>query len=106
MYNRHNQSKKWVDAKYTSATEGSRRGNSWSKDGLRKFNSLSIMVNNQHTNDDTGMAVDEYLRAWCHSEANLQPLEKMGQTIATVTNEVVKEDDEVEAMGECDITQV
>jgi hypothetical protein len=60
---RHNQSKKWVDAKYTSATEGSRRGNSWSKDGLRKFNSLSIMVKDQRTNDDTGTAVDEDLRA-------------------------------------------
>jgi hypothetical protein len=71
-----------VDAKYTSATEGSRRGNSWSKDGLRKFNSLSIMVKDQRTtNDDTGTVVDEDLQVWCRSEANLQPLEKMGQTI-------------------------
>jgi hypothetical protein len=31
---------------------------------------------------------------------------KMGQTIATVTNEVVEEDDEVNEMGEFDITQV
>jgi hypothetical protein len=42
---------------YTSAY----RGELEQKVGLGKFNSLSVIVKEQHTNDDTGMAVEEDL---------------------------------------------
>jgi hypothetical protein len=36
--------KLWKDARYTSSTEGSRRGQTWTKEGMLKFNSLCEMV--------------------------------------------------------------
>jgi hypothetical protein len=88
--------KQWKDARYTSSTEGSRRGNSWTREGLLKFNSLCEMVREQRTSEESGDTVDNYLRNWCHEEAGMLSLED-GQMMATQGEDGVE--DEVEAIS-------
>jgi hypothetical protein len=98
--------KQWKDARYTSSTEGSRRGNSWTREGLLKFNSLYEMVREQRASEESGDTVDNYLRNWSHEEAGMLSWED-GQMMATQGEDGVEDkEDEVEVMGECDIYQV
>jgi len=105
------QSETWKDGQYTSTTEGSRRGVSWQGQGLMKFNELSAMVKQQREVDKetpgVGNKVDLDLTAWCRSEAGMSQLANTGgdENDGVVQNEIAG-DDEVEAMGECDIFEI
>jgi hypothetical protein len=71
-------SRLWEDARHTSATEGARRGVSWPREGLVKFNKLSAMVKLQ-PEDHIVVAgaenmVETDLMAWCQAEAGLLQL--------------------------------
>jgi hypothetical protein len=103
-------SKLWKDARYTSATEGARRGASWPKEGLVKFNELSAMVKRQreHDNVENGESrVETDLRAWCRAKAGLPRLASGdGEDSQVVHNEVDGDEEEVEAMGECGIFEM
>jgi hypothetical protein len=103
---RKTREKKWKDARYTSSTEGSRRGQSWTKEGLLRFNSLCEMVKGQRAIEETGITVEKYLRAWCRDQASMPPWreEKEGSVIGE--DVLGQEEEEVEALGECDISQV
>jgi hypothetical protein len=98
-------SKHWVDANYTSATEGSRQGVSWSNAGLVKFNELSEMVQQQRE-EDTGKEVEEELITWCRSKAGMTILNRIGGATGEVDDDMHEEDEVVEAVGECDIFAV
>jgi hypothetical protein len=102
-------SKLWKDARYTSATEGARRGASWPKEGLLKFNELSAMVKLQRDEDNVASGesmVEKDLMTWCRAEAGLpQLVDGAGEASQVVHNEV-DGDDEVEAMGECSIFEL
>ena len=68
----------WEDARYTSATEGARRGSSWPQEGLVKFNELSAMMKSQReaameTEGDTNM-VEKELMDWCRTEGGLNAM--------------------------------
>jgi hypothetical protein len=103
---RKSQEKKWKDALYTSSTEGSRRGNSWTRQGLLKFNSLCQMVKEQRASEETGDTVENHLRNWGREEAGMTSWGD-GQMMATQGQHGVEdEEDEVEAVGEYDIHQV
>jgi hypothetical protein len=95
-------SRHWVDANYTSATEGSRRGVSWSNAGLVKFNQLSEMVRKQRE-EDTENEVEDELIAWCRSNAGLTVLNRVGGATSEVDDEMHEEEEAVETVGECDI---
>lgn len=101
---------KWVDARYTSATEGSRRGVSWTKEGLLKFNELSEMVKRQRAavvGDEAENGVETDLTMWCRAQAGMTILSvNGGLTVDGATSSEVEEEDEVEAVGECDIIQL
>jgi hypothetical protein len=95
----------WRDPRHTSSTDGSRRGNSWTREGLLKFNSLREMVREQRASEESGDTVDNYLRNWrSEEEAGMMSWED-GQMMATQGEDGVEEEEE-EAMGECDIYQV
>jgi hypothetical protein len=96
-----NQSKHWVDARFTSATEGSRRGVSWSKEGLLKFNSMAEMVKLRRGSEVTGSDVEEDLRNWFRVQAAMPLLNKEGGIV--LQESVDEEENEVEALGECGI---
>ena len=104
-------SKLWADARYTSATEGARRGTSWPREGLAKFNELSAMVKLQRHNvtmaGEENM-VEAELMAWCREEAglSLQLADIAGNNSSDIARNEVEGEDEVEAMGECDIFEV
>jgi hypothetical protein len=95
------QSQYWVNARYTSSNEGSRRGVSWSKEGLRRFNSLAEKVKAQRDQLRTGTMVEENLRSWFREETGMTVLNKEGEE--TLENEVGEDEEEVEALGECGI---
>jgi hypothetical protein len=99
-------SQRWEDAKYTSATEGARRGSSWPREGLLKFNELSGMVKRQREEVmETEEDVEENLMNWCRTGDGLDAVDPAGgHQIATY--QIAAEEDEVEAWGECDITEV
>jgi DNA primase len=105
------QSEMWKDGRYTSTTEGSRRGVSWQGQGLVKFNELSQMVKQQR-GVDKDLAreeneVEQDLMAWCRTEAGMSPLPSShGNENAGVIPNDMAEEDEVEAMGECDIFEI
>jgi hypothetical protein len=105
------QSEKWKDAKHTSTTEGSRQGVSWQGQGLMKFNELSGMVKQQREvcKETTGTdnKVDLDLTAWCQSEPKMSKLANGGgdESNLVVPNETAGED-EVKAVGECDIFEI
>jgi hypothetical protein len=100
---RKSREKKWKDALYTSNTEGSRRGNSWTRQGLLKFNSLCQMVKEQRASEETGDTVENHLRNWCHEEVGMISWGD-GQMMATQGQHGVEDkEDGVEAVGECDI---
>jgi hypothetical protein len=63
--------KLWKDARYTSSTEGSRHGQSWTKEGMLKFNSLCEMVKAPREKEESGITVEKQLQAWCRRDANL-----------------------------------
>jgi hypothetical protein len=74
--------------------------------GLLKFNGLCEMVREQRASEMSGDTVDNYLMNWCHEEAGMLSWED-GQMMATQGEDGVEdEEDDVEAMGECDIYQV
>ena len=104
-------SKLWNDARYTSATEGARRGASWPREGLVKFNELSTLVKFQRGSESVAgneNVVEAELMAWCREEAGLPQLDDMdadNDSSDLIPNDVEGED-EVEAMGECDIFEV
>jgi hypothetical protein len=101
--------KKWKDAVYTSSTEGSRRGQSWRKEGLLRFNSLCEMVKGQWAREETGIKVESYLQAWCRNQASMPPWPKEKEAVAAIAEDALgqeEEEEEVEAVGECDIYQV
>jgi hypothetical protein len=99
--------KLWKDARYTSSTEGSRRGQSWTKEGMLKFNSLCEMVKTQRDKEETGITVEKQLQAWCRRDANL-PTWRVAEGGVAAEDDLEEEgeDEEVEAVGECDIYQV
>jgi hypothetical protein len=104
-------SKCWDDARFTSATEGARRGASWSRDGLLKFNELSAMVKAQRDNDNmagTDNMVEADLMGWCREEAGMPQLADTAGDDGSdlIPTEADEEEEEVEATGECDIYQV
>jgi hypothetical protein len=99
--------KLWKDARYTSSTESIRRGQSWTKEGMLKFNSLCEMVKAQREKEETGSTVEKQLQAWCCRDANLH-IWRVAQGGVAAQDELGQEgeEEEVEAMGECDINQV
>jgi len=100
-------SKEWDDARYTSAFEGARRGVSWTRAGLVKFNELSEMVKAQRGAEGEDNKVETELMAWCRAEARLPQLDKgEGGGSSGVVHDEVEEEDEVEALGECSIFEV
>ena len=104
-------SKHWDDARHTSATEGARRGASWSRNGLLKFNELSATVKEQRDEDNmagTGNMVEADLMGWCREEAGVPQLADAAGDDGSdlIPTEADKEDEEVEATGECDVHQV
>ena len=108
---RQQQSETWEDGKYTSTTEGSRRGVSWRGEGLVKFNTLSQMVKQQREAGKEELEdeneVDLELMAWCRSEAGMTQLpSSMGNESNVAVNNGIAEEEEVEALGECDIFAV
>lgn len=101
----------WHNARYTSANDGARRGASWTREGLLKFNELSAMVKNQRENNNVAGAentVEVDLKAWCRAEAGLPELTDSAGSKSSdlVPHEEVQGEDEVEATGECDIFEV
>jgi hypothetical protein len=58
------------------------------------------MVKSQCTYAETGADVDE--QAWCWAKANVPTLEQMSQMVYVVTNDTMEEE-EVKALGDCDI---
>jgi hypothetical protein len=98
----------WEDARYTSATEGARRGASWPKEGLVKFNELSAMVRLQRDNgEEQENGVEKDLMDWCREDAGLPPMAKgAGKEAPQVDHGEVDEEEEVEAVGECGIFEV
>ena len=104
---RNHRKKDWTDAAYTSATEGSRRGISWSKAGLKKFNDLCLMVRDQRANARTGGKVETDLRVWCRSVAAMPPFEQQGERNSdNDIQEDGEEEEEVETFGEGNIFEV
>jgi hypothetical protein len=95
----------WKDARFTSSTEGNRRGQSWTKEGLLRFNNLCTMVKAQREVEETGDTVEKDLRDWCREEAGMTPLGKTTEMVAPDPQDE-EDEEEVEAMGECDIYQV
>ena len=59
---RKSRENRWENAKYTSSTEGSRRGNSWTQLGVVKFHSLCERVKEQRDLEESGDRLEEYLR--------------------------------------------
>jgi hypothetical protein len=94
------------NALYTSSTEGSRRGQSWDKKGLLKFNSLCEMVKEQRAADTMGDKIEEDLRQWCREQAGMPMWGKGDRVNPQVQDSVGPAESEVEAIGECDIYQV
>jgi hypothetical protein len=68
---KHGCEKLWKDAMYTSITDGSRRGQSCTKEGMLKFNSLCEMVKAQWEKEETGGTVEKQLQAWCSRDNSL-----------------------------------
>jgi hypothetical protein len=97
------QSRHWVDARFTSAMVGSRWGVSWSKEGLLKFNSLAKMVKLQRESEVTGTDVEEDLRNWFRVQAAMSLLNKEGGVVHQASVEEEENENEVEALGECGI---
>jgi hypothetical protein len=79
---------------------------SWSKAGLRKFNHLSEMVKQQRAMEEETAKIEEDLTTWCRSQAQMCPVQRVENEVDPVTNSVMEEEDEVEAVGECDIFEV
>jgi hypothetical protein len=105
-HSRQTREQLWKDARYTSSTEGNRRGQSWIKDGLlRFFNSLCTMVKAQWEVEDTGATVEKSLWDWCHKHAGMTALGGKEETVAPDPQDDLGEE-EVETVGECDIYQV
>ena len=99
-------SQRWEDARYTSTTEGARRGSSWPREGLVKFNQLSAMVKNQREKAmETEEDVEEDLMDWCRMEDGLKAVAPTGGD-QIATDQITAEEDEVEAWGECSLTEV
>ena len=99
-------SQRWEDAKYTSATEGARRGSSWPREGLLKFNELSKMVKRQREEVETEEDVEENLMNWCRTGDGLDAVDPGAGGHQIATNQIAAEEDEVEAWGECNLTEV
>jgi hypothetical protein len=105
---RQEQKDMWEDGRYTSTTEGSRRGVSWQGQGLLKFNELSEMVKRQRGVDKelTGSEneVEQDLTAWCRLEAGMSQLAS-GHDTENGSGVIINDIDE-EALGECDIFEI
>jgi hypothetical protein len=103
-------SERWEDAKYTSSSEGARRGVSWPREGLVKFNELSKMVKDQRGEDEEegeDNVAEAELMAWCRNRAGMpERATGSGNPGSGSAHGEVEEEDEVEAMGECDIYEV
>ena len=97
---------KWAEAKYTSATDGSRRGNSWSQEGMKKFNALAEMVKEQRAEAESGAEVDMDLLVWCRAMAGMPPYGTVVNGVTGGTDEDNDEEEEIEAVGEGDIFEV
>jgi hypothetical protein len=97
--------KLWKDARFTSSTEGNRRGQSWTKEGLLRFNNLCTMVKAQREVEETEATVEKNLWDWCREGAGMTPLGKKAEMVAPDLQDDLAEE-EVEALGECDIYQV
>jgi hypothetical protein len=70
-------SKQWENAKCTSATDSARRGVSWSRAGLVKFNELLEMVKKPREADEAAEnKAEAELMAWCRAEAGMPELAK------------------------------
>jgi hypothetical protein len=100
--------KRWKDVRYTSSTEGCRRGQSWTRKGLLKFNSLCEMVKTQRAKEETGSTVENYLRTWCRDQAGMHAWRETTNEGDADPQDALDEEEEqeVEAVGECDIYQV
>ena len=92
----------WADAKYTSTTEGSRRGQSWSRDGVTKFNELTKMVQARRRAKENCEAMEENLRNWCRVQGGLSALNGGANRSSNDDDAASGEEDEeeVEAVGE------
>jgi hypothetical protein len=98
---RKTREKLWKDARYTSSTEGNRRGQSWTR-GDVKLNSLYEMVKVQREKEETGSTVGKQFQAWCRRDANL-PTWRVAEEGVAAQDELGQEGgEEVEAVGECD----
>jgi len=105
---RRQQAETWEDGKYTSTTEGSRRGVSWQGQGLMKFNELSELVKRQRGDQPRAENEVEWdLKAWCRSEAGMSQLTfgRDNEEGGMINNDIPVED-EVEPVGECDIFEI
>jgi hypothetical protein len=94
-------SKQWEDAKRTSATDGARRGVSWPRAGLVKFNELSEMVKKQREADEVAEnKVEAELMACCQAEAGTPEVANGGDNKSSeVVPNKMESEDEVEAVG-------
>jgi hypothetical protein len=99
-------SDKWEDAKYTSSSEGARRGVSWPREGLVKFNELSQMVKRQREVEGEESMVEAELLAWCRKEAKMPELATSSNNQSSGGDHGEEEEEEVEAWGECGIFEV
>jgi hypothetical protein len=80
-------------ASYTSATEGSRRGQSWSKEGLEKFNYLCHMIRRKRDHEISGQRMEVQLRHRCRQEGNLPKFVEEGDEMNEIDEENIEEDD-------------
>jgi hypothetical protein len=104
---RKTRDKMWKDALFTSSTEESRCGQSWTKEGMLKFNSLCEMVKSQQRKEETGSNVEKQLWAWCQKNDSMPPWWEEGEGVDAQDDLGQEEkEEEVETMGECDIYQV
>ena len=98
----------WNDAEYTSTTEGSRRGQSWSRAGVQKINSLALLVKARREAAENCTSVEEDLRDWCRVQGGLSPLSTIANMMPDDEDAAEGEEDEneVEAVGECALFEV
>ena len=73
---------------------------------LVKFNSLCEMVKDQRNLEETGDRVEKDLRNHCRQQAGMKVWEDIGMMIEPQQEDGEEEDDEVDAVGECDIYQI
>ena len=96
---------KWEDARCTSSTDGTRRGQSWKKEGVVQFNVLCAMVQEQRSREEL-WEVEADLRLFWREEAGMPPFAEGGENVKKEATPKEPNEPVVEAVVECDTHQI